>query len=42
MAVPMVCKSYLGENLFETGLEETMKYQKAVEELEKEREKKEN
>lgn len=42
MAVPMVCKSYLGEALFETGLEETLKYQKAMEELEKEREKKEN
>lgn len=37
MAVPMICREYLGEALFETGLEETMKYQKAIEELEKER-----
>lgn len=37
LAVPMICRSYLGESLFETGLEETQKYHKAVEELEKER-----
>ena len=30
LAVPMICRSYLGESLFEAGLEETQKYHKSL------------
>ena len=37
IAIPLICKTYLTEKLFEAGLEEVQKYNKLVEEAEKEK-----